>query len=71
MRPRRRRPSPEAFRLPRRNELPPLLLYVAASAVYVTIGVLHPTFLYSWFVACAFLLLAVWLLPAAIRRLLR
>ena len=70
MRP-RRRPTPEDFRLPRRNELPPLLLYLAAAAVYVTIGVLHPTFLYSWFVAAVFLLLAAWLLPAAIRRLLR
>ena len=44
--------------------------YVAASAVYVAVGVLYTDFLFSYFVALAYLLLVAWLVPAGVRRLL-
>jgi putative Ca2+/H+ antiporter (TMEM165/GDT1 family) len=46
-----------------------LALYVAAGALYVAIGVFVPEVLLAWPVGAAFLLVAVWLLPAAVRRL--
>jgi hypothetical protein len=48
-----------------------LVPYLAAGAVYIGIGVAHPTFLLSWVVGAAYLLLAVWALPALVRRALR
>jgi uncharacterized membrane protein (DUF485 family) len=45
--------------------------YVAAGVVYIAIGVLVPAFVLSWVVAAAYLLVAVWLVPAAFRRLAR
>ncbi len=46
-----------------------LALYLAASVVYVAIGVAFPEFLFSWVVAAGYLLLCVVVLPALVRRL--
>ena len=46
-----------------------LALYLAAAAVYITLGVFLPEVLLSWVNGGAFLLLAVWVLPALVRRL--
>ena len=46
-------------------------LYLSGGVVYVTLGVVEPSFLLSWVEGAAFLLLWVWLLPAALRRLAR
>jgi uncharacterized membrane protein (DUF485 family) len=45
--------------------------YVLAGVVYVAIGVAFPDFLFSWVVAAAYLLVAIWLVPAGVRRLRR
>jgi hypothetical protein len=45
-----------------------LVLYVAAGAVYVAIGVTFVEFLFSWVVAAGYLLLCVVVLPALWRR---
>ena len=45
-----------------------LLLYLAAAAAYVALGVAFPELLLSWLAGTAFLLVAVWLLPAVLRR---
>jgi hypothetical protein len=47
-----------------------LALYLAAAAVYVALGVVFPELLLSWIVGVAYLLAAVWLIPALARRLL-
>ena len=44
--------------------------YVAAAAVYIAIGVAYTDFLFSFFVALAYLLVVAWLVPAAVRRVL-
>ena len=46
-----------------------LALYAAAAAVYVAVGVAVPEVLLAWPVGAAYLLVAVWLVPAALRRL--
>lgn len=46
-----------------------LALYLAAGAVYVVLGVAVPELLFSWVEGAAFLLIAVWLLPALVTRL--
>jgi hypothetical protein len=46
-----------------------LALYVLVAVIYVCIGVLVPDFLYSSVVAAAFLLVGVWVVPEALRRL--
>ena len=48
-----------------------LALYVAAGIAYIALGVWEPNLLLSFFEGTAFLLLAVWILPAAVRRLFR
>ena len=48
-----------------------LALYLAAGAVYVTLGVFFPRVLLSWVEGTGYLLLAVWLLPALISLALR
>jgi hypothetical protein len=48
-----------------------LALYLAAGVGYVAIGVAFPEFLFSWYVAVAYLLLCVVALPALVRRLRR
>jgi uncharacterized membrane protein YbaN (DUF454 family) len=46
-----------------------LWLYVAAGVVYIAVGVAEPGLLLSWIEGTVFLLVAVWLLPALVRRL--
>ena len=46
-----------------------LALYVAAGVAYVALGVAVPELLFSWVEGAAFLLLAVWVLPALLERL--
>jgi hypothetical protein len=46
-----------------------LALYLGAAAAYVLLGVAVPELLFSWIEGAAFLLLAVWIVPALIRRL--
>jgi hypothetical protein len=48
-----------------------LALYLAAAAAYIALGVAVPELLFSWVEGAAFLLLAVWVVPAFVRRLLR
>jgi hypothetical protein len=45
-----------------------LALYLGAAAAYIALGVLEPNLLFSFFEGVAFLLLAVWIIPAALRR---
>jgi hypothetical protein len=45
-----------------------LALYLAAAVAYVALGVWEPNLLLSFFEGAAFLLLAVWVIPAAVRR---
>ncbi len=54
--------------LRRYNEL---ILYGAAGVAYITLGIFVKQALALWIEGAAFLLLAVWLLPAVIRRLRR
>lgn len=60
--------SPHRFELPRRSDLPTLAIYLAAGALYILIGILETDFLLSWYVGAAYLLLVVWVVPAAVRR---
>lgn len=46
-----------------------LSLYLVAAVAYIALGLIEPRFLFSWVEGTAFLLLAVWIIPAAIRRL--
>jgi hypothetical protein len=46
-----------------------LALYLAAGALYVVIGVAVPEFMFSSVVGIAYLLVAVWLVPALVARL--
>ena len=45
-------------------------LYLLAAVAYVGLGVLMPELLFAWPVGAAFLLLAVWVAPALLRRVL-
>jgi hypothetical protein len=45
-----------------------LAVYGAAAVAYIALGVAFPDLLLSWVEGAAFLLLAVWLLPALVRR---
>jgi hypothetical protein len=54
---------------PDRRQLATLGGYAIAAAIYITIGVLTTDFLLSVFVATAYLLLMVWLVPMIARRL--
>jgi hypothetical protein len=56
-------------RLPSRSQLAVFGGYAAAAALYVLIGVLYIDFLFSVFVAMAYLLIVAWALPVAVRRL--
>jgi hypothetical protein len=44
-----------------------LALYVAAGIVYIALGLAVPELLLSWVEGAAFLLVAVWVLPALAR----
>ncbi len=46
------------------------VLYGLAAVAYIALGVLVPEVLLSWIVGVAFLLLAVWIVPALVRRVL-
>jgi hypothetical protein len=46
-----------------------LALYLAAAAAYIALGIAVPDLLLSWVEGAAFLLLAVWIVPALVRRL--
>jgi hypothetical protein len=46
-----------------------LALYLGAAAAYVALGVAVPELLFSWVEGAAFFLLAVWIVPALVRRL--
>jgi hypothetical protein len=46
-----------------------LVLYLAAGAAYVALGVAFPEFLFAWVVSVSFLLVFVVVLPALVRRL--
>jgi hypothetical protein len=48
-----------------------LALYLVAAVLYIGLGVAYPPLLFSWVEGTAFLLLAVWIVPALVRRLLR
>jgi hypothetical protein len=56
--------------MPSRRQLAVAAGYVAASAVYIAVGVAFTDVLLSFFVGAAYLLLVAWLVPAAVRRLL-
>ena len=45
--------------------------YLVAGVVYVALGLAFPAFLFSWVVGAAYLLVAIWLVPAGVRRLQR
>jgi hypothetical protein len=47
-----------------------LLLWGAAAAGYIAIGVFFIDFMFSLVVAIVYLLITVWILPAAVRRFL-
>jgi hypothetical protein len=59
------------FDVPSRSDLVVFAGYCAAAAVYIVIGVAYNDFLLSVIVGMGYLLLAVWLVPAAVRRLRR
>ena len=54
----------------RSGRLQTLVIYGIAAVVYIAIGVAVTEFMFSLVVAIGYLLLAVWLIPAGIRRLL-
>ena len=51
------------------GRLQTLVLYSIAAVVYITIGVFFIDFMFSIIVAIGYLLLAVWIVPAGLRRL--
>jgi hypothetical protein len=59
------------FDVPSRSDLLVFAGYCAAAAVYIMIGVAYNDFLLSVIVGMGYLVLAAWLLPAAVRRLRR
>ena len=57
-------------RRPTRRDLVVFSGWVAASALYIAIGLYEVDFLLSFWTACAYVLLVVWLVPLAVRRFL-
>jgi fatty acid desaturase len=55
--------------MPSKRQLTVAAGYAAASAVYIAIGVWFTDFLLSFFVALAYLLVVVWLVPVGVRRI--
>ncbi len=45
-------------------------LYLVAAVAYIGLGVAIPELLFPWPVGVAFLLVAVWVIPALVRRVL-
>lgn len=56
--------------MPARPDLRVFGGYCLASAVYIAIGVTFVDFLLSFWVALAYVLVATWAVPTAVRRLL-
>ncbi len=69
--PARVRHSEEARREEGAEAVRELALYVAAGAVYITLGVFVTEILLSWVVGIGFLVLFVWAIPALASRLRR
>ena len=46
------------------------VLYGLAAVAYITLGVFVPEALFPWIAGVVFLLVAVWILPALVRRFL-
>ena len=59
------------FDVPSRSDLLVFAGYCVAAAVYIAIGVAYNDFLLSVIVGMAYLVLAAWLVPAAVRRIRR
>jgi hypothetical protein len=57
-------------RRPTRRDLIVFSGWVAASGLYIAIGLYEVDFLLSFWTACAYVLLVVWLVPLAVRRFL-
>lgn len=55
--------------MPSKRQLLVAAGYAAAAAVYIAVGVFFTNLLLSYFVALAYLLIVVWLVPAGVRRL--
>ncbi len=64
-----RREDPDGPLRPTRQDLTVFAGYVLAAGVYVGIGLYTVDFLFSFWVALAYLLVAAWLVPAAVRRI--
>ena len=60
---------PVAKRLPTKAQLAGCVPYLVAGALYLAVGVFFTDFMLSVFVAIGYLLIVVWLLPLAARRL--
>jgi hypothetical protein len=56
--------------VPSRNDLRVLAGYCLAAAVYIAIGVTYVDFLLSVVVGMAYLVVATWLVPMVVRRIL-
>jgi len=54
--------------VPTRAHLWVFLGYCVAAAIYIAIGVAVTDFLYSFWVAVAYVLVVTWAVPAAVRR---
>jgi hypothetical protein len=55
--------------MPSKRQLMVAAGYAVASAVYIALGVWYTDVLLSFWVALAYLLLVVWLVPAGLRRI--
>jgi hypothetical protein len=65
-----KREDPDGPRRPTRQDLAVFAGYLLAAGVYIGIGLYTVDFLLSFWVALAYLLVAAWLVPAAVRRML-
>lgn len=59
------------FDVPSPSDLRVFAGYCAAAAVYIVIGVIYDDFLLSVVVGIAYLVVAAWLVPGAVRRMRR
>jgi hypothetical protein len=57
--------------VPTRDDLHVFAGYCLAALVYITIGVAVTDFLFSVIVAMAYIVVAAWLVPTLVRRVLR
>jgi hypothetical protein len=63
-----RRPNPRGSLVPTRRELAVFAGYVVAAGIYIGIGLYSVDFLLSYWVAVAYVLVTVWLVPSLVRR---